>query len=387
MLGPLGVFLPYYGLYLRENAGLRGIEVGAVFAVMPLVGLLAQPFWGQVADRSGLRARVLVLLSFGQACGLLALWHASGFAELLLATALFAAFSRSLIPIALSVTIPSLDDHPHAFGWVRAAGTVGFLASLLALPFVLDRLPDGSAAAAPGGPSEPGLGLLFPFAAGIALLASGVGLAIPNRGAVRARAGAGEWRALLRNPRFVRVVALCFLAFLFLNGPMELFPVFVRARGGDLDTVRSLWLPMLIPEIVLVACFGSYAGRIGARALLAIGIAAGGLRWLLCAAVGSLPWLFPVQALHAVVVAGLMLGAPVYVDSVVPPQLRSTAQALLATIAVGLGNFCSSLLAGWLLDRGGPEAPYWAGGVGALALVLLLPRLVPALPRGSEPGR
>ena len=51
--GGLGVFYPFYTLYLHENAGLSGTEVGAILAVMPLVGMVAQPFWGQLADRTG----------------------------------------------------------------------------------------------------------------------------------------------------------------------------------------------------------------------------------------------------------------------------------------------------------------------------------------------
>ena len=38
IMGALGVFFPYYGLYLRENIGLDGFQVGVVFATLPLVG-------------------------------------------------------------------------------------------------------------------------------------------------------------------------------------------------------------------------------------------------------------------------------------------------------------------------------------------------------------
>ena len=38
----LGVFFPFYTLYLRENAGLSGTEVGIVLATLPLVGMVAQ---------------------------------------------------------------------------------------------------------------------------------------------------------------------------------------------------------------------------------------------------------------------------------------------------------------------------------------------------------
>jgi PPP family 3-phenylpropionic acid transporter len=377
VMGPIGLVLPYYALYLRENAGLSGAEVGAVFAVMPLVGMV-QPLWGLAADRTGLRARMLVLLSAGAAVGLWWMGRARGFAALLVATAAMAVFMRTAIPMALSVSLPSLADRRHAFGLVRAAGTVGFLLAVLGFPSFLDRYQAAHGLArAAGGPSEPGLDVLFPMAAVLSILAALAALAIPNRGAVAVRAHAGEWRGLLRDGRFRRVVAVCFAAFLWLNGPMELFPILVNDRGGDLDTVRTMWIGMLLPEIALVAFLGSALHRFGPRSLLMVGIGAGAVRWLLCAWVHDLAWLFPVQTLHAVVVAGLLLGGPLYVEAVVPPQLRSTAQALLGTVAVGLGGVGSSLLAGFLLERAGPSAPYWVGGLGAAGLTLLVPAALP----------
>ena len=61
--GSLGIFFPYFSLYLRENAGLSGTQVGLVLAISPLVGMFAQPVWGQIADRTGARTRALWLFS------------------------------------------------------------------------------------------------------------------------------------------------------------------------------------------------------------------------------------------------------------------------------------------------------------------------------------
>ena len=46
VMGPHGLLLPYFALYLRDEAGLSGARVGAVFAVMPLVAMASQPLWG-----------------------------------------------------------------------------------------------------------------------------------------------------------------------------------------------------------------------------------------------------------------------------------------------------------------------------------------------------
>src|SRR5262249_5946418 len=154
---------------------------------------------------------------------------------------IFAAFSRALVPMLLSVSLPALEDHLHAFGWVRAFGTLGFGAAMFAFPSALAQWRAEHAIATPLGVSEPGLGLLFPTGAALSAIAAAAALAIPNRGAVALRADRGEWRVLLRNGRFLRVLAVCTLAFLCINGPMELFPILVRARGGDLDVVRGMW--------------------------------------------------------------------------------------------------------------------------------------------------
>ena len=61
-MGSLGIFFPYFSLYLKENAGLSGIQLGWILAIIPLVSIAAQPFWGQVADRTGARSHIVAFL-------------------------------------------------------------------------------------------------------------------------------------------------------------------------------------------------------------------------------------------------------------------------------------------------------------------------------------
>ena len=82
-------------------------------------------------------------------------------------------------------------------------------------------------------------------------------------------------------------------------------------------------------------------------------------------------------------VAGLLLGGPLYLEMIVPERLRSTGQGLLATIGVGLGAVASHLAAGWLLQHAGPRAPYLVGGIGSLLLAALIPMAAAA---GREGG-
>ena len=369
----LGVFFPFFSLYLRENAGLSGTEVGAVMATLPLVGMVAQPLWGQLADRSGARSTILVLLTVASAVAFAALAAAQGFAALLLGTAALATVSTAVVPVSLSVTFAALRGRgAHAFGLVRVWGTIGYLLAVALFPWALHHW---APRAADGG--EPGLAALFPVTAACTLAAALVWPWLPRHGAAALRAERGEWRVLLRGRPLRRLLAFTLGGYLFLQGPTALFPLFVRDRGGDLTTVGQMWVVMLLLEIPLVALSGAGLRRFGARGLLGLGVLAGGVRWLACALSHDLAVLYPVQLLHGIVVAGLLLGGPLYLERIVPERLRSTGQSLLSTIGVGLGGILSNALCGWLIDRIGIDATYALGGVGGILLGLSVTWVLP----------
>jgi PPP family 3-phenylpropionic acid transporter len=384
-MGSVGIVLPYYSLYLKENAGLSGTELGWVLATLPLVSIVAQPFWGQVADRTGARSRIVVLLASGSALGYLALAAAGGFWSILLATAAVAVFGTAVLPITISVSLAMLRDAgPHAFGLVRVWGTVGYFVLIVSFPWMLEEYQAARGLVrSAAGTSEPGLGIMFIITAVLAAGSALVGCFLPRQGVVSMRAARGDWRLLLKNHAYVRFLFFSFAAYLLSQGPMWLFPIFVRSRGGDIETIRNLWIYMLVVEIPLVLASGSGLKRFGARGLLGVGVIAGGMRWLLSALTHDPELLSLVQTLHGVTVVGLLMGGPLYLDVVTPEKLRSTAQALLSMVGVGIAGIASNLGSGWLLDIAGINALYAATGIASTLLGCLVWWILPAPERAE----
>ncbi len=387
-LGAFGIFLPFFSLYLSDNAGLGGTEVGVVVTMSPLVALVAPTLWGRIADRSPSRVRVLGLAALGTAVLTAVLGVLEGFWQLALGAALLAMFSTGVMPLAVSVTLAELGDAArHRFGRVRAWGTVGFLILVVLFPAMLHEFQrsfglKGSSA----GPSEPGLWIMFPMAS---LLIAGsvvVALTIPEAPRVTAASARGDWLELRRHRPFVRLLMISFATFLFGQGPMSLFPLYLRAHGRGLDTLSQMWILMLLLEIPLLAFSGAGLRRFGARGLLAAGIAAGGVRWLVCGLSHDIRALYAMQLLHGVTVAGVGVGSALYIEASVPGRLRSTCQGLNATAGVGVGSSLSNVAAGWLMDHASADTPFVIGGAGTLLLALLVPVLLPAPHRlGSDP--
>ena len=374
-LGGLGVIFPYFALYLTEHGGLSGSQVGVVAAILPLVGLAAQPLWGNLADRTGARSRILALLGFGAALGYLLFARVETFAGFVLCAAVLACFSTPLIPSCVSLSFALLrESGAHRFGRVRVWGTVGFALTVGGFPLLLGRMAPVEGAAQGG--ATPGLGLMFVVAAVLVAAAGLVALGFSRSDPAAARAARGDWRELLHNAAYMRFLLFLLLAYMCLQGPMALFPILVRSQGGGIEAISRMWLLMLLLEVPLVLFLGAGVARIGPRAVIAIGIAAGGVRWLVSGFVDDLGWVTAVQVLHGVTVWGVVLGAPIYADQIVPERLRSTAQGVLAMVGPSLGGILSNLGTGWLIDVLGPTAPYRLSGISALVLTLLIPWLL-----------
>ncbi len=378
-MGGLGIYFPYFGLYLKENAGLPGMQVGLILGITPLAGLLSQPLWGQLADRTGARTRVVALLGFGSAAGYVAYLGSEGFAALAGVTLGLAMFNTALLPALVAVSMALVRDlGPEAFGRARAWGTVGFGILVFGFPFLLENYQDiADLRAVSSGPSEPGLELMFVISAIWTAIGGLIVLTLPRQGAVSYRAARGDWRELLTLGPYLRMLVFTFFAFVFLQGPMTHFPNLVRHYGGSLESVSRMWIPMLAVEVPLVAFIGSALARFGARRVMGVAVFSAGVRWVIYGSATALWMVFGASFLHGVMVAGLMVGGPLYVESIVPEHLRSTAQALLATVGIGLGAGVSNVAAGWLFDWGGATAPYLIAGYGAMLLALAIPVLIP----------
>ncbi len=384
----MGLVFPFQALYFGENAALAGFQLGLVLSLRPLMGLVFQPLWGQLADRSGRRSRVLATVCFGNAIGFVWLANASGFVPVALAMALTAAFGTSIMPLGTSVSMAALGDRAtQDFGKIRLSGTVSFLIAVSLFPIVLDAIQRSRGLeAVPGGPSEPGLEAIFIGAALASGLTGLVALWLPTGGSMALRAKRGDFRAVLQHAPYRRILIFSFLAFLFLTAPIQFFPMLVRERGGDLELVARLWIPMIALEIPFLFYQGQMLRRLGARGLVALGIAAEAVRWTGSAWVESDPVFYALQLLHGVSVGGLMMGLAIYVEQSVPERLRSSGQAGLGAVGASLAGFLSNLLAGAVAGAVGIHAIYWIGGIAAFVLLASLPLWMPRPDRPAEPG-
>jgi MFS family permease len=141
--------------------------IGVVLASGTAIRLLAGPFGGRLADRTG--RPVVILSSFAAAASIVALGYAParGLPLLLLISLAHATVLAPLTPIADALTLGSASDKPgFEYGWVRAAGSAAFIVGTL----VSGRLVEAD-----------GLGIIVWLNAGLLAVAACFAWLVPNR--------------------------------------------------------------------------------------------------------------------------------------------------------------------------------------------------------------
>ena len=123
----VGVTLPFFPQFLK-SLGLTGTQIGLVLSVGPLMALLAPPFWGHLADRTGQPGRVLFMISSGACLSFSAFLWATQFATILAVALAYGVFNSAISTIVDSITLNHVKKLSGSYSRIRVMGSVGFAA-------------------------------------------------------------------------------------------------------------------------------------------------------------------------------------------------------------------------------------------------------------------
>ncbi|MEM9138586.1 MAG: MFS transporter [Pseudomonadota bacterium] len=148
-----------------------------------------------------------------------------------------------------------------------------------------------------------------------------------------------------------------------------------QQAGISAATIGWLWAAGVIAETLLLLGPGrALVARIGPSRALALAAGAGILRWGLMAMGPDLPWLWPLQAMHALTFAVAHLGATAFIAKAIPPRMAASAQGVLSGVIGGSVTGGTLFLAALLTQQAGIGAAYMmaAAVAGAAALCALI---------------
>lgn len=359
----VGVSLPFWPVWL-ESRGLDPSEIGAVLAA----GFWARPFAGplaaRVADRRDDRKTVMVLLA---GVGLV-VWLGFGVvngvvAFVLLSIAANAALSP-LAPLGDAIAMRHASAGTLDYARVRLWGSIAFIVASIGIGRWV-RVAGSS--------------VIHPWiVAGLAAtLAACIALPRAPKGARAEGGGARRASEVLLDRRFIVFLAATALVQSSHVVYYGFASIHWRSLGIPETTVGLLWAEGVLAEILLFAAGDRVTSRIGPVGLIAIGGAAGVIRWTALAAVTDLGVLFVIQSLHALTFGAAHLGAMRFLVRAVPDEHAGTAQSVHGAAVVGVGLGLTTPVAGMLYEGWGAYAYLFAAALSAAGVVASLALSLP----------
>jgi MFS transporter, PPP family, 3-phenylpropionic acid transporter len=355
----IGVHLPFWPVWLTAH-GVAATEIGILLSVSSWIRAFAPPLIAQIADRTGKTKPLIVWMVAATLASHFLFLFVDGFWPLLAVSALVALTFGAILPLSENLAMRVSHDHGFDYGRVRLWGSLTFIVGasfggrLLVgreADFILTLL----------------LGTL-----GLTLIAS---LALPSLPAVPKMQGT-------RRPIVHLLSRPIFIVFLLAVGLTQASHAALygfgtlhwRAAGIADDVIGMLWAEGVIAEIALFAFSGAVARRLGPMRLLALGVAAGLIRWCVLGLTTELWALVAVQGLHALTFAATHLAAMHFLLRAVPASYSSTAQSLYSGLAAGALMGVAMIAAGALYGAFGGAAFLsmaalsLAGGIAAIFL-------------------
>jgi len=358
LFGVTGVSLPFAGLWLK-SLGLDGAEIGTLLAVPMLARFLTGPMIAVWADGFATRRAPIAILGWVAVAGYGAAALVEGYVLWTLCWFVAATATSAIIPLIDVLSLRIARREGFSFSVPRGFGSAAFVLANLAMGALLIQLPLSA--------------VIVWIVAGSALVAVYAQFGLPAEAVSAAGRASGRNRflglgRLLVDPVFMMAI-LAIGAVQASHGFYYGFSAILWTQQGlSTGLVGALWAGSVIVEIGFMWWLDPWRRRlgIGPWLMLAIGVAAGVLRWTALAFSPPLALLWPLQALHALTFAATYLAGVEIVERLAPEDAQTAAQTLSSTVSAGVLIGIATVLSGPLYDS------YGAGGYLAMAGMAVL---------------
>jgi len=337
-----GAWYPDFSAYLGKVLQLSDGQVGGIYSLLPIGCMVAPFFVGQLADRFVPTDKLLAVLHLAGAMPLAIMATARDYDGVWIWMLLWALLYGPTLALTNSICFHHMPEAEGEFSLVRVWGTIGWIVVGLLLGI-------GIRGWAPGllGGGFDGMTL----AAGLSAILGVFCFTLPHTPPAKkndsplAFLGALQ---LLKNREFAIFLGLAFVVatelmfYFILTGP------FLYAIGLP-EGQAPAWMSIAqAAEIVTMLLLPKMLNKWGIRGTMALGILAWPVRYAIFALGGPLWLVLASLTLHGICYVCFFTASYIYVDQVAGPEIRASAQGLIAFVLLGAGMVAGSWFAGYI---------------------------------------
>jgi Arabinose efflux permease len=352
----VGVFLPYWPLYLR-SIGFDAKAIGILSTIVVVTKIFTTYLWGWVVDHTGRRTQIIQIASALSALSFGGALFARDFLDLAIILFLFSAFWSASLPQIEAATLTHLGESTSNYTIIRVWGSIGFLITVWIMGFALEYIQ---------------ISLVPLILLGSMMVVWLASLAIPGLAIEYEEHETISLRNILFRPHVLALIVVCFLV-LASHAPLYTFySIYLEDHGYSSTFIGGMWAVGVLAEIIVFMVIGRLLQAFSLRVLLLSSLSLAAVRWALIGIFVDYPvLLFIAQLMHAATFGVYHSVTIQYVHRYFKGRLQGRGQALYSSAGYGAGMAAGSLISGYVWkSAGGMACFYGAAGIALLALVI-----------------
>lgn len=353
----LGAFAPFFALYLT-SVGMTAVEIGVLMALPQLTRILAPHLWGWLADHTGRRIGVVRISGAAGMIAFLGVFTGDSFALLFVVLFAMMFFWSAALPLVEATTLSKLGDDTARYGRIRVWGSVGFIAAVVAVGYLIDATGAHSV-----------LWVIAGLMAGMLLLSFTLAEARPEP---HESDDLPVWQ-IVRKPAVLALIGASALM-AAAHGPYYTFyTIHLVDHGYSKSAAGWLWALGVICEIGIFIWMSRLYRAFTLRSILIASTLLAALRFVVIGwGADSIVLLLAAQTLHAASFGSFHAAAIGVVHKLFRGRHQARGQAIYGSLAYGLGGTAGGLASGYAWGGLGPALTFTlAAGCGLLAAAVL----------------
>ena len=339
----MAIFNSFFAAFFTR-AGMSSVQLGLLFGLAPLAGLLFQPIWGNLADRAKTKNRILmsaiggVMFSVLVFYGIGMFFHGTQSGRLILLSAamiLFTVFNNALVPLQDTITLDYIVRNGGQYGPARMSGTLGYAFMALVAGLLLTRFPNS-------------VFIIYFIVLCIIMLAAS---RLPKAQGYRERDEKGSVFEVLRDKEILLLLLLVLVQYIALSFGHTFLGPYMLSLGGNDAMIGIANMVQALTEIPFHIRWGrKLMKKFGVHKCLIFSAFVGALRWFLTAISRSPLLLIIATGLEGVMLVPMIVLVVEFINERMPKRLKATGQTAITLFSVVLprtiGNIGGGALVG-----------------------------------------
>ncbi|MBK1876866.1 MFS transporter [Pelagicoccus mobilis] len=343
LFGTFGAVMPYLAIMLRER-GFDEEQVGYALGISGWAIVLSPALITLIADTAVTPRRLMAALGVITGSCIFGMLMSSGFWSVTIWYFVYSLAIAAMIPLHDGIVFgfakqqQELGKPEVHYNELRVWGTYGYVVILLLTVYPVKLTGDSS------------VGIWFGFAAFCLIIANT--FVLPDRGrretAKRAQGlpTGAAFKALFGRRNVVFSVSM-FLLLAASSAYHVMYPIYLTEDLG----LAKHWVGVVIVfgaaiEVFFIIRLSRWQKRWGLRAVMLASVWATVLRFGLMFAFPNLPVAIGTQVLHGMMICGMMVIPPVYINSLADESYRNSIQGVYTMLVIGTSRFAGTAVAG-----------------------------------------